>query len=420
MHIKIEAETSRGLRIIEEIPDFPICRIEGYNGIGKTNAIKLLRLCTGDQPFEKDAPGWRSFRNQLANARIEISGLRHDKALEIELEPQRWPKGPERVGNLLGSVRINGVSAMAADIPEILRVFHILTTETPLDVLANRVLDSELSMTNWLQLEGGQRQEDLDKRLGALQSRTSDCLPSQLPQDLHSAAAALKLANAADSQLADAKRLASLLEKAVEVAERLDQVRGRGPELEAKLGEIQARLDDIEEQKELIDEQITAASAMQSASESAELEFENAQKFLIRQDKALRQVTTTLQRVATAAGVEPRVEAVRERQALLSGRLDEMVALLPQVHATPMLVSILSDIADRLSEAEHEDLGDTVLLEADDTIPELTVSKLRRSCIVQIGLLSERTPSAQAEKLQSDIEHARNQLDAFGHRLKIH
>ncbi|GHJ57005.1 hypothetical protein Nm8I071_63120 [Nonomuraea sp. TT08I-71] len=413
MHIRIDAETSRGLRIIEEIPDFPICKIEGYNGIGKTNAIKLLRLCTGDQPFENDIPAWQTFCRHLASARVEVTGLHGGRTIEMNLDPKRWPPKPEPLGNLLGSVTINGTAALPTDIPEILRVSHILTTETPLDILANRVLRAERDLTSWLEREAGQRQEDLDKLIGAIQERISDCLPSQLPQELHAADSARKLLDAATSDLEEGKRLAGLLEKAVEVADRLEQVRGRGPEIDAKLREIRQRLDELDSRKRAIDEQIEGASASQTANKAAEHEFDLAQKHLVRQDKALRLVQTSLEKVAAAAGIAPERASISNLRSVLSKRLTEMVDLLPQVNATPMLISVLTDLADRLEDGERHDLAESVLIEETDEFPEITVSQLRRLCQVQADKLARRRPSAQAEKLESDIDSVRNQLDAL-------
>jgi hypothetical protein len=44
-------DSSHGIRVIDEIPDLRLCRVEGLNGIGKTLAIHLLEICTGQQPY---------------------------------------------------------------------------------------------------------------------------------------------------------------------------------------------------------------------------------------------------------------------------------------------------------------------------------------------------------------------------------
>ncbi|MFI6271165.1 MULTISPECIES: hypothetical protein [Micromonospora] len=252
-----------------------------------------------------------------------------------------------------------------------------------------------------------------------IQERISDCFPSQLPQELHAADSARKALDAATLDLEEGKRLAGLLEKAVEVAGRLDQVRGRGPEIDARLREIRRRLNDLDGKKRVIDEQIEGASASQTANEAAEREFDLAQKHLVRQDKSLRLVQTSLEKVAAAAGVAPVRESISELRSVLGKRLTEMGDLLPQVNATPMLISVLTDLADRLEDGERHDLATSVLIEETESIPAITVSQLRRLCQIQANKLAQRRPSAQAEKLESDMDGIRNQLDALSQMAEM-
>lgn len=72
MHFEIDANCKRGLRIIREIPNYEISRIEGYNGIGKSSALRLLELCTGSQPYRGQDRLWESFREQLVHATVRV------------------------------------------------------------------------------------------------------------------------------------------------------------------------------------------------------------------------------------------------------------------------------------------------------------------------------------------------------------
>ena len=69
MRFKIEPERNGGptggLRVITEIPDFTLCRLEGQNGMGKTLAVRLLQLVTGDQPWAGLELAWRTLRQHL-------------------------------------------------------------------------------------------------------------------------------------------------------------------------------------------------------------------------------------------------------------------------------------------------------------------------------------------------------------------
>jgi RNase adaptor protein for sRNA GlmZ degradation len=75
VRFEIDASCKRGLRIIRELPDFEVSRIEGYNGIGKSSALRLLELCTGSQPYHGQDNLWASFREQLVHATVRVTGL---------------------------------------------------------------------------------------------------------------------------------------------------------------------------------------------------------------------------------------------------------------------------------------------------------------------------------------------------------
>jgi len=50
VRFEIDSRTTDGLRVIPEIPDIHACMLEGQNGIGKTVAVQLLELVSGQIP----------------------------------------------------------------------------------------------------------------------------------------------------------------------------------------------------------------------------------------------------------------------------------------------------------------------------------------------------------------------------------
>jgi hypothetical protein len=81
MNFKLSApERSHGIQVIGEIPDLPLCRVEGLNGIGKTLAIHLLEICAGHQPYSTRPSAWRTLCEYLGPAEVVVDGLRADRA----------------------------------------------------------------------------------------------------------------------------------------------------------------------------------------------------------------------------------------------------------------------------------------------------------------------------------------------------
>ncbi|MEU7751443.1 hypothetical protein [Micromonospora sp. NPDC049171] len=412
MLIRIEAESRRGLRIIDEIPDIPLCKIEGYNGIGKTTAIKLLSLCAGGQPFEGNNQDWRSFREQLSGARVSVTELHDARSIEWSLEPGQWPDRPEPLGDLIGQVRVNGRTANQSDIRALLSVHHINAAETPLTVLAKRVDKARHNLADWLNQPGAKRQQEVDFAIDGVQKLIMQCVPSQLQTEATAAEEASKLTEDIDKRLGDLRRKTDLLDQASGVLDRLEQVRGQGSEMDEKLNRLKVELEDLELRSQRLDEQITQASSRQHLNEQAEHKFELARNNLVRQDKALREVTAELERLTAAADVEPDEKIIAEKQKELGGRLNELLEQMPQIHATPMLVALLVDLADRLADAEQHELGQTTLLDGGEGREGWSVSALRAACRKQAEKLQERTPSGDALALAAEIEQVRARLDA--------
>lgn len=76
MRFRIDApDASHGIRVIDEIPDLRLCRVEGVNGVGKTLALHLLEICSGRQPYATRSHAWKSLCRYLGPTEITVEGL---------------------------------------------------------------------------------------------------------------------------------------------------------------------------------------------------------------------------------------------------------------------------------------------------------------------------------------------------------
>ncbi len=91
MRFLFEAEDadSRGVRVIPEIPDIRLARVEGKNGIGKTLAARLLELVSGGRPFAALPRAWESLVEFLGVVKITIEG-HPDGPLVIQIDSKQW------------------------------------------------------------------------------------------------------------------------------------------------------------------------------------------------------------------------------------------------------------------------------------------------------------------------------------------
>ncbi|MFB8105160.1 hypothetical protein ACWDB3_09390 [Streptomyces bacillaris] len=410
MRIKIESERRRGLRIIDEIPDIALCKIQGHNGIGKTNAIKLLSLCTGATPFRGDAAAWASFKSQLLAAHVTISGLRDGEELEWDLEPNRWPDDPgESLGDLIGVLRINGRRSQLSDISEILRVHHIVAAETPQNVLAGRVLEAQKDIQGW-DYQRQLRVDALDESLASIHALITNLSPEKIASESLAAREARTRASSLTNRRETATERMALLQRVKQVSDQLVEVRGQGPEMDAKLEELKKQLEEIDRRKDELNKRIAEASARQHQDAEAEREFANAQKYLDRHDRVARDARTALDMLAASAEVDPQRDVIETAIREASAKLTELTEKLPQVHAAPLVLEVLDDLVRRLGEAERENLGHAALVESGDGSINWTVSNLRDALASQREILGQRTPSADAARLSDEIEKTRSRL----------
>lgn len=414
MHIEIDAECRRGLRIIEEIPDIALCKIEGYNGIGKTSAIRLLQLCVGDQPFAGNNAAWRSFRNQLVRARVRITSLQEVHQLEWILTPDKWPEiRAEPLGSNAGSIFIDGRRAQMKDVRELLQVHHLNTTETPVNVLIERTTAAGSTIEQWYSKNGEPRGIQLDEILGnaltylAASSTSEVRLAREIAHSAHVAAKNLA------ERSAWASMRVQLLAHAVEVADQLDTVRGSSPQMRNRLQELEERLKEADLRKERLNREITEEHVKQQLGEQAGQNFERAEKLVARHDLGLRKATAALEQAAAIGRVDPTRQAVASAIRIVEKELDDLVKAEPLLTTEPQLLAILNDLSRRLDDAVAVDLGNNTLLDADDIRSAWTVVDLRDACRSQMDRLVDRRRGTDAELIARQITAARQRLDAL-------
>ncbi|MEU7935736.1 hypothetical protein [Microbispora bryophytorum] len=410
MRITIDAKPRRGLRVIQEIPNIPLCRIEGYNGMGKTSAIKLLQLCVGDQPFVGQEAAWQTFRDQLSDTSIRITDLKGASSVEWEINPSQWPVTPEPLGNSVGRILIDGSSRDIMHVRELLEIHHIRADETISNMLAKYAEKSRDHLRGWLDTHGTPRQVELDNALTYIQDLITAASPAQLPLESHKADAARAEAAAVNRQLVALTEQVELLKKAVAVSEKLDQVRGRGPELDEKLAELDRARGELVEQKARLDEEIKHASERQQRDTEAEKEFSLAQKHFARQETKVVEAETELRIACEGAGIAASKPSIEQARKAAAKRLKDLVALQPQVNATPLLMNLLRDLLSPLHQAEQDGLGEQTLLEELGAQTRITVTTLREAVARQLEAFEQQRPTSSAEELAASIDMARAKL----------
>jgi len=144
MRFAISANPTGGIRVIGEIPDLRLCRLEGQNGIGKSLAVRLLQLVTGDQPWAGLDSAWGTLRDHLGEATIVVDRLRLEPQgpptgeLTWLLNSRDWSSRPSLRG-VWNDAQLNGKPISVERVREILRVFRIAGDESLAQSLAVQI-----------------------------------------------------------------------------------------------------------------------------------------------------------------------------------------------------------------------------------------------------------------------------------------
>jgi predicted nuclease with TOPRIM domain len=293
MHFSITAEVQGGLRVIPEIADYDLCWLEGRNGIGKSLAVRLLQLISGDQPYRLQRASWDSLRQLLGHTRIRITDLRGEEVVEVELVPGDWPDDPASAISVLGSARLNGNDLPISEVRRHLRVFRIGGDESVVSRFRSRV-ETDRNMferqTAWLDAR-------LDEQ-AAISDRLRQDLAGLSLDDWRSLADRATQANeahrATSERLGTVRDAIELLRDRDSLERALEQLRTEGPGLGARLAEIASEIERVRSERDRLDqERLRLAPAAQRLEELL-----NRQRSLAR---ARQTKVAAAQSVATAA-----------------------------------------------------------------------------------------------------------------------
>lgn len=359
MRVRIEASPVAGLNVISEIPHGTLQRLEGRNGVGKTLAVRLLQLCTGQQPYLGKATSWTTLRDSLGPADITVDQLKDGKSLMFRLRPHGWPEGPEPADDWLGTAELDGAPIHWADVPAVLRVSRIGGDETLGESLAAQVAE-DLELVRQLVARQNLRRRTWDAAIDRVLRLTA--VPALLDLDGLAAkddAAQGRLTTAVEASDA-AERQEHLVREAVELRALAEELRSRQPTLEGELlslGETERALRD---KVEALDR---AAADLLNADKQSNAILDSmdqlARKTRMRRERRERR-RRELAAASQQAGVEVPVDllAVEELRATLEADLDRLEKERLTQDRAGLVLEVLSEIERPVSRAAARGLAD--------------------------------------------------------------
>jgi chromosome segregation ATPase len=415
------------VKVLNEVPDFRIARLEGRNGIGKTMAIRLLQLCTGDQPYRaSEETVWRELKKALGSVSIRCSGLSGAMSVEWEVDSSLWPAEPVRTFDLIGdgdrpgickSVTIDGKAADLAEVQELLRVHRLAGDETLAEAILADVSDlkaiaeSERAVTN---LHRGQA--------GGVLELFDGLLEAAAPETLANALKALEEAEEERDKLKKrviktSKRHEKLKEFAQRRAE-LSSLLEKHDDPEAHAGQLEEQLDDLRKQQELLRAERDLLNLDVGRDEQTLKEIDKAETdlALARQEREKllaegHELVAKLGLVSLPAGPkEPAILAPQKKtEEMLSVAREAQAA----IDSAPQVVALGNRVLGLLDDAEVAPIRGRPIATLSEDQRKLSAADLEAGIKARQTEIADEGRPPQSEQLAEEIKKLEGDLDSF-------
>lgn len=413
MQIELERLEGVELPLIESLPPFPLARMEGQNGIGKSLTIRLLQLALGRQTFHQPRT-WETFVENLGRLRIRVRGLEGAGELLWEVDARDLPAEPAEVGEDWFKILIDGRPAQLSDVASLLSV-HRLPGDTGLaETLAEQVEADRRTFTRWhrpLTGEGGPLLNALDllDRVRGLTDRVDRARSATAHREALEATTELERQR---EQLRRAVAQQSAFARARALSERLAEFAAFGADVDMQAARVEEQLAALQTQRAAVNAELVELQEAAARSEEARRRIKTVQK---RLDSHFANLTVEraneaeLLQHAQVADVSEVAEALVRVRSELGDLVDRRAAL----DAAPLVRNVVGRVREVLEAAESEGLGPQVLLGEDDSAHVLTIADLRARLSTREQELAGVEPTEEGLALAEEIKAVSSRIQAL-------
>jgi hypothetical protein len=317
MRFRIDApEASHGIRVIQEIPDMALCRVEGLNGVGKTLALHLLEICAGGQPYATRRHAWASLCRYLGPTEITVEGLRseggvatHTLRFVFDWRGREDDEAPREItAELFEEVSLDGQPlARMSEVRGILSVVRIAGDQSLTDTIAG-IVAYDVELLRSAASLARERSEVADRHAEDLLGQFSK-LPALQAIEVVEARRALEASRKEleirRTESGDRLRVLEAAERAAVAAEEIDSNAGR---LKAEIAQLQERAAAARQRAEEAEQALVEAREKERLSSAAEETLGRAEALVTRRLRDLEKLEEQAERLAVDLDV-PREEA---------------------------------------------------------------------------------------------------------------
>lgn len=410
MKIRIDANPSGPLRVLGELPDSRLAVLEGLNGIGKTLAVRVLQICTGERPYPIGSPSWVSLCEGLGDFSVRISDLKGAETIEWRADSRTWIGKEDPQEFDFKSISIDSRPATLSDVRQTLVVHRLAGDETLVETLAQQADRAAAAVKRW---NDEILANDGSGALARLEDLASDLMLSlgEWSLDAHadlrsSAVAAKERVQKAERDLAAASQQLEKLKAAASVQRRRDRLQRIGPELRNQIEAVDAQIEEKNNELRELQKRILDVAQSAAKTEPALQELKNAQRTLERNQTKLSQALNDAAAVAAELEIEPETDACLIAVRDVEERIDSLTAQRRSMDAAPAMRELLDKVSGDLEQAEVHGLGDQIALDDPETDLQMTVHATRLGIVTRRDQLEGQPPPPAARKIAEKLSAA--------------
>ena len=409
MLVRISASPPGPLSVIDSLPDARLAILEGYNGIGKTLAVRVLQLCTGTMPYPLDSAAWESLREGLGSIEVEISHLEGADRITWVADSANWEPGDGPVPRTewFESITIDGESASLDDVRRLIAVIRLGGDEELTDTFASQAEAYATTVQRWTAKHAASERgplkqlEDLAGTTGDLLASVSVAMLAQMKLDVHTA----------EQQLAHLRELVGKLQKrrnevneALNLQRRVSEMHTRGPELQHELAEIDKLIVKSRSQLEAAQQEVTLLAAQVGRTASLDKELINAERTLHRNIDNLAAAWSRAGAQAAALDIDSHADAAEKLLDELTQLEEQLADQYQEQYQAPVMMQLLGTLTGELRNAESRGLGDQVAVDDADSGKQLSVSQTRVGMAIRHDYLEQQPPPPKAVEISQELK----------------
>jgi hypothetical protein len=383
--------------------------LEGLNGIGKTLAVRLLEVCTGTMPYNQHSAAWESLREGLGSVTVEVTGLDGAERVVWVADSADWKMTDGRApsSDWFQSITIDGQAATLEAVRGLITVHRLAGDEGITDTFAARAESYAATFRRWMLRHADQNQgplAELERVTAMAQEMLTEWSPAKWQELKRKADQAGDTVKHCEALALESQARLNEFERAVNLNQRLSEIRQRAPGLERELAEIDKQIEGARAEREEAQRGVAGFAAEVGRTEPLRRELRNARRTLERNRKALTQASNLAAAQAAALDLEPAAKVVGQRITELSDQETSLRMERPRLDAAPAMKELLADLSGSLKAAESRGLGGEIAVDDVDSGFQLNVSQTRAGMLARRTFLERQPPNPKAAHISEAIK----------------